>query len=361
MWTNNPITWFSFFLWVVSTAAGEEDAQHNLIIDSQTIDAAPVLGAQDVYDYGVGLDLSGSYGTISISYSNGTKMNLAKIDGSESYKALFKNYSLEASQHIHPPYQGWDDPEIDWPRQRQRQWNKAHGLPASEDVGVISTMISNLVTAAELRLGHNITAALVATPNLVALYQEDVADAFEYSALQSLDSPWDRDHVYHETGAAVAGNGFGLCHDFKDIKSCRDEEGKMPFEIVLSVIYTADCLCVELAYVSSASYVRGYRVSPPTMDFTLGIGALHDNPSETYYWEAVRDTILRGMVINLHDRQPEKVFLLGDQSHNDKFRAVLEEALLRYNGKSPEIFDDDPVFRAAQGAAEMARRRRFVS
>lgn len=140
----------------------------------------------------------------------------------------------------------------------------------------------------------------------------------------------------------------------------RNEEGKMPFEIVLSVTYTADCLCVELAYVSSASYVRGYRVSPPTMDFTLGIGALHDNPSETYYWEAVRDTILRDMVINLHGHQPEKVLVLGDQSHNDKFRAVLEEAVLRYNGKLPNMFDEDPVFRVAKGAAEMARRRRFV-
>jgi hypothetical protein len=37
----------------------------------------------------------------------------AKVDGSESYKALSKKHSLEASHHIHPPYQGWDDPEID--------------------------------------------------------------------------------------------------------------------------------------------------------------------------------------------------------------------------------------------------------
>lgn len=76
-------------------------------------------------------------------------------------------------------------------------------------------MISNLVTVAELRLGHNITAALVATPNLVALYQEDVADAFEYSALQSLDSPSNRDHVYHETSAAVAGNGVWTVPGFQ--------------------------------------------------------------------------------------------------------------------------------------------------
>jgi hypothetical protein len=66
------------------------------------------------------------------------------------------------------------------------------------------------------------------------------------------------------------------------------------------------------------------------------------------------------MVINLQDHQPEKVFMLGDQSNNDDFRAVLDEALLRYNGKVPKMFDEDPVFWAAQGAAEMACRRRFV-
>jgi hypothetical protein len=361
MWATEPLIWFTFTLQVLFVGAREEDAQNTLSVDSQSVDIASVLGAQDVYDYGIGIGLGGSYGTISISYSNGTKMNLAKIDGSETYNAMFKNFSLEASQHIHPPYQGWDDASIDWPRLRQRKWNKAHGLPASEDVGVISSMISNLVTAAQLQLGHNITEALAATPNLVALYQEDVVDAFEHSGLQSLDYWWDRDHVYHETAAAVAGNGFGLCQNFKDIKSCRDEDHEMPLEVVFSVSYTAEYLCVELADMISASYVRGHRMSPPTMDFTLGLRALHDNPSEMWYWEAVRDTILRGLVIGWHNWQPKKVFVLGDQSHHNKFRAVLEEALLWYNnGVLPEIFDSDPVFRATQGAAEMARRRRFV-
>lgn len=360
MWANDPITWFSLFLWMVSTAAGEEDAQHTLIVDSQTIDAAPAPGAHDVYDYGVGLDLTGSYGTVSVSYSNGTKMNLAKIDGSESYKALFKKYSQEASQHLHPPYTNWYDQQEDLPRVREREWNKAHGFPANEDVGVISTMISGLVAAAEQRLGLNITAALAATPNLVALYKEDMADAFEYSAIELLDYWWDFEHTYHETGAAVAGNGFGLCQDFKDQKLCHDEENNLPFETVLSVMYTADCLCVELASIKSASYMRGHPRSPPTMDFTLGLSALHDNPSEKYYWEAVRDTIMRGMVLGWRDTYPEKVFVLGDQSHNENFRALLNEALLKYNEKLPPIFDEDPVFRAAQGAAEMARRRRFV-
>jgi hypothetical protein len=86
-------------------------------------------------------------------------------------------------------------------------------------------------------------AALVATPNLVALYQEDVADAFDCSALQSIDSPWDRDHVYHETGAAVAGNGFGLCHDFEVIKPAERKSGRCPLRL-FSRSCTRQIVCV---------------------------------------------------------------------------------------------------------------------
>lgn len=306
MWAKELVIWILFYLQAVSIAVGEEDEQHTLASGPQTIDTAVDPSAQDVYDYGIGIALSGSYGTISISYSNGTKMNLAKIDGTEAYKAMFKNFSMEASQHIHPPYEGWDDATIDWPRQRQRRWNKDHGLPASEYVGLISTMISTLVTTAQLRLGNDITAALAATPNLIALYEEDVTDAFKNSGLQSLDYAWEHNDVYHETAAAVAGKGFGLCEDFKHIKSCREQERKMPYEIALSVAYTADYLCVELAYVASASYVHGYKSSSPTMDFTLGLSALQNNLPEKSYWEAVKDTILRGMVIDLNEHQPKK-------------------------------------------------------
>ena len=185
-------------------------------------------------------------------------------------------------------------------------------------------------------------------------------DAFEYVGLEYLDKTWVGDMLYHQASAAIAGNGLGLCKDFKDKELCRDEEDHMASEVVLSVMFTTDCLCVELANIQSATYLHAYRVSPSTMDFTLGTRYLHDNPSEIYYWEAVKDTILRGMVVGLDNHEPEAVFVMGDESRNPRFRKILEETLLQYMGKLPKIFDEDPVFRAAQGAAEMARRRSFV-
>lgn len=60
---------------------------------------------------------------------------------------------------------------------------------ASEDVGTLSVMLQALRDAVESYLGREISSALAATPNLVALYQEDVDDAFEYLGLESLDDP----------------------------------------------------------------------------------------------------------------------------------------------------------------------------
>ena len=88
-----------------------------------------------------------------------------------------------------PPYRDAADAIKDIPRQRLRRERKAQGLPASEDVGTLSVMLRALRDAAESYLGHEISSALAATPNLVALYQEDVDDAFEYLGLENLDDP----------------------------------------------------------------------------------------------------------------------------------------------------------------------------
>ena len=114
------------------------------------------------------------------------------------------------------PYRDTADLLKDIPRQRLRRERKAQGLPASEDVGTLSVMLQALRDAAESYLGHEISSALAATPNLVALYQEDVDDAFEYVGLKSLDDPNPLFRMFHETAAAAASYGIGLCHDYTD-------------------------------------------------------------------------------------------------------------------------------------------------
>lgn len=69
----------------------------------------------------------------------------------------------------------------DAPRQAETRRRKSQGLPASEDVGILADMLGDLRTAAEEYLGSSIYYALAACPNLVALYREDIEDAFEIS------------------------------------------------------------------------------------------------------------------------------------------------------------------------------------
>jgi hypothetical protein len=85
------------------------------------------------------------------------------------------------------------------------------------------------------------------------------------------------------------------------------------------------------------------------MDFNLGSQALHDNPDEEYYWQAVRDRIVAGVAGGLPANRPTKVFLLGDKTRGNTFRAVIEDALKSILGYVPDVYDDDAVFSAARG------------
>ena len=54
--------------------------------------------------------------------------------------------------------------------------------------------------------------------------------------------------------------------------------------------------------------------------------------------------------------RPLVVFVFGESSGNPKLTSILEDALRRLLGEVPEILDEDPIFRTAQGAAELAKR-----
>lgn len=222
-------------------------------------------------------------------------------------------------------------------------------------------MLKALRAAAESYLEQNISSALAATPNLVALYQEDVDDAFEYIGLKSLDDPNPLFRMFHESAAAAASYGIGLCQNYTDEDNCDDETRNLPLRTLLSVLYTKDSLCVELSIIKSVYANWPYRSSPPAMDFSLGSDKIHDNPNKEHYWEAMKDTIYRGVLAGLRlRRRPSVIFVFGESSKDPKFRSILEDALRRLLGEVPEILDEDPVFRTAHGAAELAKRGGYI-
>lgn len=240
------------------------------------------------------------------------------------------------------------------PRQWRRKARKAIGLPASQDVGFLAKMLSDLRTLVEEQTGKPIESAGMATLNLVALYPEDLQDAFEYVGLRYLTFPVRYDVLY-ETSAAYAGYGYGLCSDYTDRKACRQEQEDMPSDVVMAVLYTRTVLTVSLSVMGSAYYLY----EPPyrhLLDFSLGYDARSLHAADNEYWDAVGLKLEQIMIENPYYERPAKVLLMGDCVQDETFQSVLKKALSNQMANLPEILSDDSEGVAAKGTAEFAKR-----
>ncbi|KAH9220865.1 hypothetical protein DL95DRAFT_478168 [Leptodontidium sp. 2 PMI_412] len=193
-------------------------------------------------------DLSDETSINPISYKNGTILNIAKIDASSAYNNMISRLSLKSSKHLHPPYASLDDYFSDQPRQAARQARKAAGLPSSPEGYEIARLLASLPPAAEAFIGGRKMSGAVATiPLLLALYAEDLKDAFEYVGIFYIPHyPFWFGDIFSETAAVYSGYGFGLCSNYTDIDSCDEERHHPPHqnhtENVLSVSYIRSSL-----------------------------------------------------------------------------------------------------------------------
>ena len=239
-------------------------------------------------------------------------------------------------------------------RQLLRKARKALGLPASHDVGLLAKMLSDLRSRVEEQIGKPVESAGVATLNLVALYQEDMQDAFEYVGLRYLIFPV-RYGITYETSAAYAGYKLGLCSDYTNRSACKQEQVDMPSEVVMAVLYTRTALTVSLSIMKSAYYLW----EPPyrhLLDFSLGYDARPVNVAYEGYWDAVGLKLEQLLIENSYYKRPAKVLLMGDCVQDKTFQRILKQALSRQMEELPEILGSDSEGVAAKGAAEFAKR-----
>ena len=235
-----------------------------------------------------------------------------------------------------------------------RKARKAVGMPASQDVGYLAKVLLGLRAQVEEYLGQPITSAVVTTPDLIALYQEDLQDAFEYAGLHYIVVPVRYDLLY-ETAAAYAGYGFGLCSNYTEQDLCKEQQQDMPSEDVMAVLYTRTALTVSLSVVKSAYYLYE-PINRYLSNFSLGHDALPRTEYEEY-WAAVAEFLERIMKENPYYKRPTKVLLMGDESINDQtFMRTLANVLGEQGAESPKVLWEDFTFVAAKGAAEMAKR-----
>lgn len=249
-----------------------------------------------------------------------------------------------------PPYQSMKESLSDEPRQIWRTVRRRLRLPASNDVGRLSELIQCLRTRTEASLGQRIDYVVVSFSSNVALYEEDINDAIEYAGLKPLTGSSFYQQP-HELAVAYAGSGLGLCEHYNNAERCKEEENQFPREQVLTVSYTKNALEMFLS-----SMRNPYRFYQPKnshlMDWNMGKSSLASYSRADAYW-----AMFRRKFIELGYRVPiTQVLLLGESAHDETFQGVLLAAIHEFQDELPTIHRADPVYLAAKGAAEFAKR-----
>jgi len=266
--------------------------------------------------------------------------------------ASIKNLTIRTS----PPYEDVGDSIADTERRLQRKARKDAGLPASEDVAVLGRTITRLREKIEFELDTKITSAILSVPHLVALYQDDVQDAFEHVGLEYLEPERYYKPLLWEAAAAYAGHGLGLCEHPDDPEACREEEEGMPEEVVYVVDYSRAALFTSLVVMQTATGLWEPDVRHRE-SFTLGLDGKARFTSEDAYWSAVKQYLQAIMVENPFWKRPEKIILVGDRVETERFQGVLKQAIEETMGAMPTVFDKDAKTVASKGAAALAWRR----
>jgi len=240
---------------------------------------------------------------------------------------------------------------MDLPRVWARQARKKLGLPASKDVGILSTVVQQLRQDIESELGVIIETATVTTTHDIALYQDDVADVceyvgFKYKIPEGLWRP-----LLWEPVSAYAGYGLGLCEHWQNMTRCYEEEAQLSVLPVLVVHRSRTALTSTLTLIKVATAAWDEDI---IQAFTLGTDGMAEYETPNLYWEDVKATLMRGMDQSPLAK-PERIILTGDQVDGE-FREFLEATAMDCLGTIPPIYSDGAAVVSAKGAAELRRR-----
>lgn len=218
-------------------------------------------------------------------------------------------------------------------------------------------MMANLQDRVNHLLGGiSIGSAVVTLPHLAAVYNEDIIDALEHVGLGSCKI-WFFDRLLYHSTTAYAGNGLGFCSNFTDAASCLEHSDHAPRDGFLVVLYTPDALTVAYPIVKGAYLLWEplYRIK---LSFDLGSKKLLSlqSPEEIEeYWELLKEAILEVPVVRRYD-PPNKIILLGEIAAVPELKEKVKGAMAVLTDRDIPILDHDPVYLAARGAADFAKR-----
>jgi hypothetical protein len=293
---------------------------------------------------------------------------------------------------LSPPYNWWYDPPggvfaglYDAPREWKRSIRKNLGWSASADVANLASVIDQLRSAAQKAIGKEpkFDSAVVTSPDLVALYDEDLFDAAEYLGMDArqktgfsykpyLQSDWRYQRQPKHLYAAFAGYGFGVCSHYTSTHLCEQEERAMPLKQVIAISFTEQGLQLEHHFpgypkglITAHTAVPYWQQHPSWYSSDLGFSKYpkdsHRVADKELFWTKVRHRINEWLVDVLYDLNVTDVLLLGESAGTERFKEEVTKAVMERDQQveAPVIHDGkevDPLFVASRGAAEISRR-----
>ncbi|KAI4654844.1 uncharacterized protein J4E78_007021 [Alternaria triticimaculans] len=276
----------------------------------------------------VGFALTVDHVVASVRWNNVSTEDLVELKASEDLKDLFD----------------------DWPRQEKRTTRKEKGLPASPEVAVIAKVLEEVVEVVKTYVDSPIS-ALISFPALPGLYQEDIRDAADYVGLAKL-GPWLEASHPHEDVAAYAGNGLGLCKEYHNEEKCREEGKNFTSRHTLLVEHTESALLLHhniLREPIETSYL--YMDLATSFD----LGSAHE-PDEL----DIQDFVLSFLYHQYYYPTPHlpdsiTVMMTGSpESLSDGKARRVTKRVIEALGAKAVMVEENPSFKAARGAAELA-------
>ncbi|KAI4649321.1 hypothetical protein J4E93_003637 [Alternaria ventricosa] len=240
----------------------------------------------------------------------------------------------------------------DWPRQEKRTARKEKGLPASPEVAVIAKVLEEIVEVVKTYVDSPIS-ALISFPALPGLYQEDIRDAADYVGLAKL-GPWLEATHPHEDVAAYAGNGLGLCKDYHNEEKCREEGKNFTSRHTLLVEHTESALLLH-HNILREPIETSYLYMDLATSFDLGSGGEPDELD-------IQDFVLSFLYHQYYYPTPHPpdsitVMMTGSpESLSDGKARRVTKRVIEALGAKAEMLEENPSFKAARGAAELAWR-----
>ncbi|KAF2200603.1 hypothetical protein GQ43DRAFT_441402 [Delitschia confertaspora ATCC 74209] len=242
----------------------------------------------------------------------------------------------------------------DIPRQILRSSRKRIGLPASPDVGILSSTLNILLSKSSPLFSHDEQRSVVISyPSIIALYNEDIVDAAAHLGIIALTGQ--HIHQPREIVAAYAGYGMGLCESYQNREKCRQEGLEMPSRDMLLVEYTKEAMLLHSTIIREAMDLADPDISAAA-SFNLGSGNRHSE----CHTEKVKSLVLELLRKRYHWLgTPGEILVImtGDaESVSDSAVQQAVQDAVKELGSGVSILTDMPEDVAARGAAELAWR-----